>query len=305
MRFRTRSLLLVAAVALVAAACSSASVVATVDGATIDNETIVALRTSFQESPNYDAEAYRGDLTNMIFLEAQKNAAERDFGLTGLDDPKTIATKIANPTPDEAQIFATVADAEDRTEATAEAVAEQLVIRDAVQAELVKDPAFLADTFENQPEMLTSFCARHILTETPEEAQAAKDRIEAGEDFAAVAADVSIDTGSEGGALPCPLPAGDVVPEFANAAMAAPIGEVTGPVQSQYGWHIILVDERTAPATLEELSADPLKYLHPGLVSQLWVDWIDGAVREADIKVASKVGTWARESHGILPPPSG
>jgi hypothetical protein len=54
----------------------------------------------------------------------------------------------------------------------------------------------------------------------------------------------------------------------------------------------------------EELQADPLAYLPDQMVSQLWVDWIDLAVREADIVVASKVGTWARESHGILPPPS-
>jgi len=304
MRFSPRTLLLVAAVGLVAAACSNSSVVATVDGATIDNDEVVALRTSFQDATNYDGESYRGDLTNMIFIEAQKNAAESDFGLTGLDDPKTIATKIANPSEEEAQIFATVATTEDRTEATTEAVAEQLIIRDAVQAELVKDVDFLKDAYGNNLDLLTSVCARHIVTETEEDAAAAKARIEAGEDFATVATEVSLDTSSVGGELPCPMPLGQVVPEFAAAAATAPIGELTDPVQSQFGWHIIRVDERTAPASFEELQADPLAYLPDQMVSQLWVDWIDLAVREADIVVASKVGTWARESHGILPPPS-
>jgi parvulin-like peptidyl-prolyl isomerase len=305
MHFSPRTLLLVAAVALVAAACSNASVVATVDGSTIDNDTIVALRTSFQDSTNYDGEFYRGDLTNMIFIEAQKNAAERDFGLTGLDDPKTIATKIANPTEEEAQIFATIATTEDRTEATAEAVAVQLIIRDAVQAELVKDPDFLKDAYENKLDLLTSVCASHIVTETQDEAAAAKARIVAGEDFSAVASEVSLDTGSLGGHLPCPMPLGQVVPEFAAAAATVPIGEMTDPVQSQFGWHIILVDERTGPTSFEALQADPMAYVPDAMISQLWVDWIDLAVREADIDVASRVGIWAPESHGILPPPSG
>jgi len=305
MRFSPRTLLLVAAVALAAAACSNASVVATVDGSPIDNDTIVGLRTTFQDATNYDGESYRGDLTNMIFIEAQKNAAERDFGLTGLDDPKTIATKIANPTEEEAQIFASIATAEDRTAATAEAVAEQLIIRDAVQAELVKDPDFLKDAYENKLDLLTSVCARHLVTETEDQAAAAKARIEDGEDFSTVAAEVSLDTGSVGGQLPCPMPLGQVVPEFAAAAATVPIGEMTDPVQSQFGWHIILVDERTGPTSYEELRADPAAYVPDAMVSQLWVDWIDAAVRGADIQVASKVGTWAPESHGILPPPAG
>jgi len=124
MRFKLKTLLLVAAVALVGAACSNASVVATVDGVPIDNASVVALRTSFQEASSYGGAEYRGDLTYLIYLEAQKIAAEQDFGLTGLDDPRTIATKIATPTPDEAEIFAALATTPDRTEATADALAD-------------------------------------------------------------------------------------------------------------------------------------------------------------------------------------
>jgi len=305
MRFSMRTLLLAAATALVAAACSSASVVATVDGEPIDNESVVVLRTSFMEGTDYDGESYRGDLTNLIYLQAQKNAAERDFGLTGLDDPDLVAAKIANPKPEEEQIFASVASTPDRTEATADVVAEQLIIRDEVSAELASDAEYLTDIYENRPEMLTSVCMRHILTATLEEAQAVRARLEAGEDFAAVADDVSLDTFSPGGQLPCPSAAGDLVPEFSTVAATAAVGELTDPVQSQFGWHVMIVDQRTSPESLDELLADPLAYLHPSLVSALWAAWIDEAVRNADIEVASQVGTWTHDAHGILPPPAG
>jgi hypothetical protein len=305
MRFSPKTLLLVAAVALVGAACSNASVVATVDGVPIDSESVVALRTSFQEASSYSGEEYRGDLTYLIYLEAQKIAAERDFGLTGLDDPRTIATKIANPTPEEAKIFATVATTPDRTEATADALAEQLVIRDAVQAELIDDVDYLTDIYENQPEMVTSVCVRHILTATIEEAQAVKARLDAGEDFATIADEVSLDTNSPGGVLPCPTPAGAFVPDFSTAAATAEIGQVTDPVETQFGWHVIVVDERTAPGSLEDLLRDPMTYVHPTLISNLWEQWTNEAVLGAEVNIASKVGTWAPETHGILPPSSG
>ena len=76
MRRSTRILLLAAAVAIVVSACADTTVVATVDGAAIDEETVAALRNSYADGSSYNAEAYRIDLTNMIYLESQKIAAE-------------------------------------------------------------------------------------------------------------------------------------------------------------------------------------------------------------------------------------
>ncbi|MEA3502691.1 MAG: peptidylprolyl isomerase [Actinomycetota bacterium] len=305
MRLSTRTLLLAAAAAVVAAACSGSTVVATVDDATVDNASVVALRESFSEGSSYNAEEYRADLTNLVFFEAQKNAAERDFGLTGLDDPEAVAAKIANPTPEEAQIFASVESTPDRTTSTVEAVAEQFIIREEVTAKLVDDVEYLTDVFENQPLMLVEVCARHILTGTQDEAQAVKERIESGEDFAAVATEVSLDQSSLGGQLPCPAPAGGYVPEFSTAVATAPLGEVTDPVPSEFGWHIVVVDERTEPGTFDELLSDPLAYLHPTFVNDLWTAWVNGAIQDAEIAVRSQIGTWVPESFGILPPPAG
>lgn len=305
MRVSIQTLLLAAAAAVLAAACSDTTVVATVDDTSIDEAEVTALRYSYAEGTGYNAESFRVDLTNMIYVEAQKNAAATDFGLTNLDDPAVISAKIQNPEPDEAQIFESVAADPDRTEATTEAVAEQLVIRDAVAAELANDAAFLTDIFENQPELAAEVCVRHILVATPEEAEAVKVRLDAGEDFAALSAEVSLDTGTIGGQLPCPTPAGNFVQEFSHVAATIPIGEVSAPVPTEFGWHIIIVDERTAPETADALIADPMAYLHISAVSDLWIPWVNEAIRSADVEIASQVGTWAGESFGILPPPAG
>ena len=305
MRVSRMTLLLAAAAAVLAVSCSDTTVVATVDDTAIDKAEVTALRHSYAEGTGFNGEAFRGDLTRMIYVAALKNAAESDFGLTDLDDPAVIEAKIQNPRPDEVPIFEGVAADPDRTDATIAAVAEQLVIRDAIYAELADDEAFLTDIFENQPELVTQVCARHILVATPEEAEAVKARLDAGEDFATLAAEVSLDTGTIGGQLPCPTPAGNYVQEFSNASATLPIGEISSPVPSEFGWHIIVVDQRTGPESVSVLIADPAAYLHESALSDLWIPWINEAITSADVVVASQVGTWTSESFGILPPPAG
>ena len=305
MRISKKTLILAAAAAILAVACADTTVVATVDDAAIDEASVTQLRYSYAEAATYDAEGFRGDLTNLIYLEAQKSAAEQDFGITGFDDPERIAAKIANPTEDEAQIFANVGSDPDRSDATKAAVAEQLLIRDAVVAELAYDEVYLAGIYENQPALLVSVCARHILVASSEEADAVKARLDAGEDFAEVANELSLDANSVGGELPCPIAAADYVEEFSTAAALLPVGEISTPVPTEFGWHILVVDDRTGPDSFEVLVADPTAYLHTSALSELWVPWVNNAIQSATIEVASQVGTWTYASNGIVPPPAG
>ena len=83
--------------------------------------------------------------------------------------------------------------------------------------------------------------ARHILLPTEDEAKAALARIKAGEDFAKVATELSKDPGGEGGDLGW-FTKDRMVPEFADAAFKMEPGEVSDPVKSQFGWHIIKVE---------------------------------------------------------------
>lgn len=91
--------------------------------------------------------------------------------------------------------------------------------------------------------------ARHILVEDEAQAKAVAERLKKGEDFAKVAAELSKDPGSgkEGGSLGW-FTKDRMVPEFAEAAFKLNKGQVSEPVKSQFGWHVIkLEDKRTKP----------------------------------------------------------
>jgi peptidyl-prolyl cis-trans isomerase C len=85
--------------------------------------------------------------------------------------------------------------------------------------------------------------ARHILLPTEDEAKAALARVKAGEDFAKVATELSKDPGGEGGDLGW-FTHDKMVPEFADAAFKLEPGQISEPVKSQFGWHIIKVEEK-------------------------------------------------------------
>lgn len=91
--------------------------------------------------------------------------------------------------------------------------------------------------------------ARHILVPTEEEAKAALARVKGGEDFAKVADAVSKDPGSQGGDLGW-FTADKMVKEFAEAAFKLDVGQVSDPVKSEFGWHVIKLEgkrEKTFP----------------------------------------------------------
>ena len=85
--------------------------------------------------------------------------------------------------------------------------------------------------------------ARHILLPTEDEAKAALARVKTGEDFAKVATELSKDPGSQGGDLGW-FTKDRMVPEFADAAFKLQPGEISAPVKSQFGWHVIKLEEK-------------------------------------------------------------
>lgn len=95
--------------------------------------------------------------------------------------------------------------------------------------------------------------ARHIMVATKEEADAVIARLKAGEDFVKVAMEVSLDEGSkaDGGDLGF-FPKGFMIPEFENAAFALEPGKFSDPVQTQYGFHVIMVVERDPQHPMDE-----------------------------------------------------
>tara|TARA_R110002020_G_scaffold475452_1_gene710160 strand:+ start:42605 stop:43468 length:864 start_codon:yes stop_codon:yes gene_type:complete len=100
--------------------------------------------------------------------------------------------------------------------------------------------------------------ASHILVDTEEEAQAIVEEVNAGGDFAAVAREKSTGpSGPNGGQLGW-FGAGAMVPEFEAAVIALEPGAVSAPVQTQFGWHVIKLNEvrvQEAPA-LEDVRGE-------------------------------------------------
>lgn len=95
----------------------------------------------------------------------------------------------------------------------------------------------------------------HILVETEDEAKEILSQLAEGADFAELAEAKSIDTasGAQGGEIGFIHRGSPVVEEFKEAAFKLDVGEVSEPVYSQFGWHIIRVEERAeaVEATLE------------------------------------------------------
>ncbi|OBY26502.1 peptidylprolyl isomerase [Leisingera sp. JC1] len=101
------------------------------------------------------------------------------------------------------------------------------------------------------------FHAAHILVESEEDALDVKAELDAGADFATLAKERSTGpSGPNGGDLGW-FTTGRMVPEFEQAVLKLGSGEVSGPVQTQFGWHIILLNERrkTEAPEFEEVRA--------------------------------------------------
>lgn len=87
--------------------------------------------------------------------------------------------------------------------------------------------------------------ARHILVETEELCQSLKDQIEAGADFAALAREHSqCPSGKQGGELG-QFSQGQMVPEFDRVVFSEEVGKVHGPIQTQFGYHLVEITSRS------------------------------------------------------------
>lgn len=143
--------------------------------------------------------------------------------------------------------------------------------------------------------------ARHILVPTESEAREALAEIRGGADFSAVAQRRSTGPGTrEGGDLGF-FKRGDMVPEFAEAAFALQPGQISEPVRSPFGWHIIKVEERrrATPPSFEDAA--------PAIRQQLLQAEVQAAVERARSAVTVERlnldGSAPRATDSAEPPP--
>ena len=161
-----------------------------------------------------------------------------------------------------------------------------------------------------EPDPPNYLCSNHLLVDTEEEAQAARERYEGGEAFADLAIELSTGpSGPSGGDLGCAVE-GQFVPEFEEAAYASSAGDVVGPVETTFGWHLIEI-ESVGPATVENHpDADPAALaqvaidMRNGMVNTMVLD-LEGTAAanfRDQAAVDPAVGTLADDSLEVIPP---
>lgn len=283
------------ALALVASACGSAdSVVASVNGTEIPRSQVDKL------APEGDGDIVASEfprfLSVVIQWEAISQAAEKEYGITPTDEE--ITARLTEFVAGQAQgttLEAYLASVNASEEGVRE-FAKQLIIQDRVQVELADSVDTITDDAVNNELVVaavdwTVVCASHILVATEEEALAVVERLEAGDEFAVLAQELSIDasSGAVGGTLNCGSPSNFVLP-FAVATMDAEIDVPTDPVESEFGFHIIVVSQReeaTPEIVRESLETEALTAA---------VDaWFADAIESATVTVADEIGVWVTE----------
>lgn len=138
------------------------------------------------------------------------------------------------------------------------------------------------------------------------EADAVLARLRAGEDFAAVATEVSDDPGSasQGGDLGCNPPGSGFVAAFEDAVYAQPVGVVGEPVRTTFGYHLILVRSRGV-LPFEEVEDDIARILEQeraGGPEAALGAWLREATASAEVTVDPRWGRWDPEEGSVVPP---
>jgi parvulin-like peptidyl-prolyl isomerase len=227
-------------------------------------------------------------------------AIEEEFGYdrdspTPSPSPTTTITSTSEVTTTEQATPMSLADFQEQYAETLSVLEERTGLTEADYREIMRT-RLLTEKMEEfvgeqVPTSELQVRARHILVETQEEADAVLERLEQGEDFAAVAMEVSTDTVSaeEGGELGW-FPMGVMDTAFEEAAFSLAVGELSGVVESSYGFHIIQVEERDED---RELDADMLAQRK----SEAFQVWLKNLEAEADI-----VKYWSED---MVPPESG
>lgn len=199
-----------------------------------------------------DVEAAREDIANAVPQQITPEEQDR-FVLDFLIDAELIAQDGEAQGLNEGEAY----------EARLEQLEKRALMEEALAANLratVTDEAvqsFYDEQVGAQP-VQQEVRARHILVETEDEANAARARLDEGEAFETVADELTIDPSGKGrgGDLGF-FTRGRMVPAFETAAFALEPGEVSEPVESQFGWHIIKTEEKrdVEPPALEAVEA--------------------------------------------------
>lgn len=179
-------------------------------------------------------------------------------------------------------------------------VASLLVLQRALGGGDITDDRLRATYEQVKDQYALQACVRHILVPSAghdddpvaaAKADELKARLDAGEDFAALAAEASGDqaTAAKGGDLGC-APKGQYTAAFEDVVWSIPVGQVSGPTRTEFGYHLIEVTDRRTLA-FEEVR-DKLRDALEAQAQQALTDWLTGAAKQAKVVVDPAFGTW-------------
>ena len=147
--------------------------------------------------------------------------------------------------------------------------------------------------------------ASHILVATEDEANTVKTELDGGADFATLAKEKSIDPGAANGGDLGFFGRGMMVAPFEEAAFAlADVGEVSAPVQSQFGWHVIRLEEKrqSAPPAFEQVAGQLQQQLLMTTFDETVARLMEGvAIDIADPALAAAVEAQSQPADAAAP----
>ena len=180
-------------------------------------------------------------------LPAQYQQLGADVLLPGIIDQLVRQTALAQSFDGERSLAARLSlENEERSLTAAEAV--EMIMNDAVTEDEIL--AIYDERFANGTDG-EEYNASHILVETEEEAKTIVSDLKAGADFAELAREKSTGPSGPGGGEVGWFGPGRMVPDFEAAVIALEVGQVSDPVETQFGWHVIKLNEtrlKDAPA---------------------------------------------------------
>jgi parvulin-like peptidyl-prolyl isomerase len=155
--------------------------------------------------------------------------------------------------------------------------------------------------YDNRPDLFTSeemVSASHILKKASsdeefkiaeEQIQAIRERLVGGEDFVKCVKEESDDGGNDGNLGT--FGKGRMVPEFEKAAFSLEVDQLSEPVKTQFGWHLIKLDEKHEPklTPFEELQEKIIEYLHERRKDKVFDSFLDGLKSAASIEEVSGI----------------
>jgi foldase protein PrsA len=237
-------------------------------------------------------------LTFLIHLEVVRSfARERGIEPDEAQVEQAVEEQIAQLGGEQA--FEEILGQSGATRSDVETLLRGVVLRDQVVGVVVDEELTdetLRQTYEERIGEFTEVTVSHILVGSEEQAEEIARRATR-RNFARLARRFSQDTGSaENGGDLGPQRVSDLTGPFGQAALDTPVGEIAGPVQTEFGFHVVLVEDRESQP-FEEVR----QFLVQEVTGEVYTDWLLEQVRLAEIRVNPRYGAFDEERAQVIP----